>query len=348
MRLRKYLFIAALLPPLVLNLVTLGFILASARSSPVDLPLRGLLLTYAVMSTLLLVPFHVYTLVQAIRLLALGDVARHWHLVVHLSTIMFVAFFTQLTTALLPADPSLDVIGRGIGEDDDDSHARTVIEVVRAVQPAVLLLAGLIVATMPRAPPMYFPPDKIYTPKTIVSLREAAKSDDPKVHAGPRAALDAAQPNVTGEASGSVLDYLFFNYCSALIGKAGVLESLDVWDLPVVRANMRALGQYKTMRAAYGATQKRRVVRGKARKGLPPGWNLLWKMYRVNWKMFAVQAVLASVTACAYYAPSFFLKKLVEYLEQHPDRSEQRWGWIWCFALFASNAMLFIAIGLMW
>jgi hypothetical protein len=49
-----------------------------------------------------------------------------------------------------------------------------------------------------------------------------------------------------------------------------------------------------------------------------------------------------------YYAPSWFLKEFVEYLEAHPDRSDMRWGWVWSFALFASNALMFLAIGVLW
>jgi hypothetical protein len=38
----------------------------------------------------------------------------------------------------------------------------------------------------------------------------------------------------------------------------------------------------------------------------------------------------------------------VEYLEAHPDRSEIRWGWVWSFALFASNAIMYTALGVLW
>jgi hypothetical protein len=58
--------------------------------------------------------------------------------------------------------------------------------------------------------------------------------------------------------------------------------------------------------------------------------------------------MLAVATAVLYYAPSWFLKELVEYLEDHPDRSDIRWGWVWSFALFASNAIMYIAVGVMW
>lgn len=60
------------------------------------------------------------------------------------------------------------------------------------------------------------------------------------------------------------------------------------------------------------------------------------------------ETFLAATTAVLYYAPSWFLKELVEYLEAHPDRSDVRWGWVWSFALFASNAIMYIAIGVLW
>ncbi len=266
---------------MVVNLVTLGLHLSAiiTKSTASDLK------TYASMSSILLVPFHIYILFQSLHYLHFNDVTRHWYLTVHLSAILFVGFFTQLVTALLPADPSLEVVVPKMLVVSPQST----IEILRMLQPVLLLITGLLVGTMPRGPDLYFPLQKIYTPKTIASVKELAASDEPTKTS--LTAFDRSVPNVTGEASGSVIDFLFFNYCHAVIKTAQTATTLDVWDLPVVRANMRALGMYKLMRKAYGATQKTRISRrdsGK-RKGLPQGWNLLWKLYKVNGVQFAIR-----------------------------------------------------------
>jgi len=54
-------------------------------------------------------------------------------------------------------------------------------------------------------------------------------------------------------------------------------------------------------------------------------------------------AALTTITAVGYYAPSYFLKKLLEHLEMDSAQVDSQWGWVWCLALFASNAILFIA-----
>jgi hypothetical protein len=270
------------------------------------------------MSCILLVPFHVYLLFQAIDYFSLNDVERHWCLTVHLSAVLFVGFFTQFVTALLPADPSVQVGSAGnllLVVTDGRSGA---IEALRVLQPALLFISGILVGTTPRGPKLYFPLEKIYTPKTIASLKELAASDEATPSS--KTALDPSVPNVTGEASGSVIDYLFFNYCQAVINTAQTSISLDVWDLPVVRASMRALGLYKTMRKAYGETQKKRVTARDARKAgraLPPGWNLLWKVYKVNGTQFAIRKSLHwSVVGCRTER----LLATCTYRQRHPSQ----------------------------
>ncbi|KAJ9112543.1 hypothetical protein QFC19_000558 [Naganishia cerealis] len=126
---------------------------------------------------------------------------------------------------------------------------------------------------------------------------------------------------------------------------------MDLWDLPLAKADMRSMNLFRQIREEYGETQKKRKRRQDRRRWidrLPAGWSLLLKVVKVNRFLFSVQTILAATTAVLYYAPSWFLKELVEYLEAHPDRSDMRWGWVWSFALFASNAIMYIAIGVMW
>jgi hypothetical protein len=52
---------------------------------------------------------------------------------------------------------------------------------------------------------------------------------------------------------------------------------------------------------------------------------------------------LASVGAVLYYAPPFFLQKLVKYLETDPERSDRSWGWFYSFGMFATTASLHLS-----
>ncbi|KAJ9123263.1 hypothetical protein QFC22_001460 [Naganishia vaughanmartiniae] len=348
MQFTKLTLISFLLVPAVTNLFTLGYFL-SIRS---DLDLSASADRKTLQTIVLLAPIYVYALILCVPYLSQKNVAQHWNTTIHLCTILFITWFSQFMDVILPAQDDLfSTIGQDNGRVFSKEH-RT-LQVFQALQPLLLLPATILAFVIPRGPALHFPAEKIFTPKTLATLKERhaekllADRSTPQVPD----ALNPRIPNVTTEVQSGVWDALLFSFATPVIWKGYTSLSMDLWDLPLPKADMRSMNLFREFKEEYGSTQKQRHARQNRKRWidrLPAGWSLLIKVFKVNRTLFFVQSTLAVVTAALYYAPSWFLKELVEYLEEHPDRSEIRWGWVWSFALFASNAIMYIAVGFMW
>lgn len=64
--------------------------------------------------------------------------------------------------------------------------------------------------------------------------------------------------------------------------------------------------------------------------------------------MTSLETILAALTAAGYYVPHYLLKLFIQYLENDPTRSTPAWGWLIAFALFVSNAIIYITSGQIW
>jgi hypothetical protein len=73
------------------------------------------------------------------------------------------------------------------------------------------------------------------------------------------------------------------------------------------------------------------------------GWELAYKLGYVNRVGYMTQMVLAATVAVLYYAPPFFLQKLVRYLETDPDRRDRSWGWFYSFGIFMATASIHLS-----
>lgn len=60
------------------------------------------------------------------------------------------------------------------------------------------------------------------------------------------------------------------------------------------------------------------------------------------------EIILAVLTSGLYYAPAYYMQKLIAYLETDPTRKEPIWGWIYCLALFFVTALNYILTGMLW
>ena len=113
-------------------------------------------------------------------------------------------------------------------------------------------------------------------------------------------------------------------------------ESLEIGDLPIVAADMRATTIFANMRAAM-RRWKLRV--GSWRPASGSGIELAYRLLRVNgWTMARIM-MLAPVAATMFYVPAFFLQRVVRYLEVDPLRESRGWGFVFCAGLFFSNAV---------
>ena len=119
-------------------------------------------------------------------------------------------------------------------------------------------------------------------------------------------------------------------------------ESLEIGDLPIVPGNMRATAIFKRMKEAT----KRVKLTGKWRPEPGSGWELAYRLLSLNKQGFSIQICLAAVSAGFFYAPAFFLNKLVEYLESDFERKNTSWGWVFCAGLFFMNALCFLSMQL--
>lgn len=68
-----------------------------------------------------------------------------------------------------------------------------------------------------------------------------------------------------------------------MVTLAGTSETLDVQDLPVVTARMRAMPLFQRFRREYGKTQKSRL----RKRG--SGWTVLYKVFRANLALFVTR-----------------------------------------------------------
>lgn len=239
------------------------------------------------------------------------EYAVHWCYIVHISSLTFCAVMLLGTIAILPSTPIPISVSK-----IDPSPA-----VPQQLFYAVTLLyiaACIIAATIPRGPLLHYPSHRIYSDKTLMSV--TSKYDD----------------NVCGSVSASVWDTLLFSYTTKVVMLGYTSESLEIGDLPILPADMRATHIFATMRGAL-RKWKLRVRSWKPKPG--SGWELGYRLVRVNGPTLVLLVVLAAVAAVLFYAPAYFLQKVVAYLEADPQRENQGWGWVFCAGLFFSNAI---------
>ena len=113
-------------------------------------------------------------------------------------------------------------------------------------------------------------------------------------------------------------------------------QSLEVGDLPIVPANMRAAYMFGKMKIA---ARKYKLQR-------PPkpgsGWGLSYILVRANASLIFIQVSLTVVGALLFYVPFFFLQKLIASLEEDPGRTNISWGWTYCFGLILSSVISYL------
>jgi hypothetical protein len=127
-----------------------------------------------------------------------------------------------------------------------------------------------------------------------------------------------------------------FSYTTKVVWFGHGAETLDVGDLPIVPKDMRAAFNYARMRSGLRRFQLR-IFSWKPQPG--SGWGLMYTLARLNIGVLTVEAILAAISASLFYAPAFFLRRLIAYLETDPKRENTGWGWVYVFGLFTVNAI---------
>ncbi|KAJ6599948.1 P-loop containing nucleoside triphosphate hydrolase protein [Mycena vulgaris] len=129
--------------------------------------------------------------------------------------------------------------------------------------------------------------------------------------------LPSCEENVAGNANGSVASTWLFFFTTQVLA-LGSRPKFEISDLPVLKASMRAT---KTIPRCVG---------------LQLGYNIL----HVNTPIILGVLSLSFIISFTYYAPPFFLQKLLEYLEVDTGRSDRSWGWVWVSGLFLAHFVL--------
>lgn len=176
-----------------------------------------------------------------------------------------------------------------------------------------------------------------------------------------------------------------FSYTTPVIRLGYTAASLEVGDLPIVQANMRAAVIFKKMREgmrAPGGMLRRaksslgRVGRRdatldfneKPKKGLialltprfishpkpGSGTTLFLHLIRTNSRAFIIEIVLIVLSAGLFYAPAFFLQKVVRSMEIGENdgqggmgdeaKESRRWAWAYVVGLVGSSAVIYLGM----
>ena len=247
----------------------------------------------------------------------------HFTQIVHIGIITTVATLAFGSVAILPSTEfttsAVDAVSWGLGY----------------VVIGLYAVACVISLNIPRGPAMHFPPEQIYSGKTVVSI--TSRQTD----------------NVCGIVNDSIIGILFFSYTTKVpytrrnatnvthrsikvVMLGYTTESLEVGDLPIVSFDMRATYLFRRMRNAM-KNIKPIIIGWKPKPG--SGWQVGIRLLKLNSFVILLEVALAAFVAVLFYVPAFFLKHLVTYLEEDPERLHRRWGIVFALGLFVSGVI---------
>jgi prepilin signal peptidase PulO-like enzyme (type II secretory pathway) len=180
--------------------------------------------------------FFVYLLVLSVCSLHTRDVSTHWSLTIHSSVLSIFAWTVLLVAKVLPRTP------RYAAQSQGPSSVENWMEWLVLL---FLLIVVTISSTTNRAPAVYFPPERVYLLKSLDSLAPQGTS------------------NVVGEVQASVASILLFSYVTPIVMLGYHATSMEIRDLPILTANLRAPYIYSTMRSVMRRVKLARRWSGK-------------------------------------------------------------------------------------
>lgn len=240
--------------------------------------------------------FALYVSVLVVRSVGQCTTDLHSESMIHITVLTFFSSVFHLGAAILPSSDSIS------------ARNLQAFPPTLAFWYSITILYTLtfaIIATTPCGPPLHFSPSLIYSQKTIDN------------------ATSESYENVCGLPGSSVIDYLFFRYVTRVV-QLGSSVSVEIGDLPILPAKMRATNQFFRMRMNLRASP------------LKPGWDLAWRLISVNKLAFGAEILLAVAAAPMWFGSPFFVRKLIAYLEDDPDRLNKGWGLVYALGQFAS------------
>ncbi|KAJ7598846.1 multidrug resistance-associated ABC transporter [Mycena floridula] len=251
----------------------------------------------------------VYIFVLAIRSTRQHSMRAHTESMTHLSALLAFATLLFITSALLPAkDPLIHVF--------DTSNSRQ-LPLWYAIT-GLDFMGWLLAVTTPLGPPLHYPAEAIYGQKTI------------------QPTTNPDQKNVSSVTSASWWDCILFSYSTKVILLGNKVEALEIGDLPIIPLGFRSAFSYLNMKRAMETI----TFKVGSWRPLPgSGWTLGYRLVCINKPGLVMQFMWASSCAVLDYAPPFFLKKVISYLEADPLRKDRSWGFFFVAALFTTALM---------
>ncbi|GAA5827202.1 hypothetical protein JCM3770_000322, partial [Rhodotorula araucariae] len=231
---------------------------------------------------------------------------------------------------------------------DIDLHWRYTIAVFTLASAA--LLVALLRLVLPRSTGLSLLPDPalpahLYTAQLALALTALLLTLAAFLLSGstPRCAPlvhPTSRRPVVSLPSCSPLTYLVFAWITPVLRSSYTSASLDAATLPALPAADRARTLWDQIRRSAPLAA-----------AAPRGWNrLLYRLVRINARLFAWQVALSVVNAVLYYVPAFFLQRLVRFLEQRGTAEEQsmQWAYVYVVGLFAGAVIESLVEGQLW
>ncbi|KAF9239800.1 multidrug resistance-associated ABC transporter [Melanogaster broomeanus] len=254
-------------------------------------------------------------------LLVVESVSLGWH-ALNLGGEVLVQHTLRTISALYLVGLAL----RALGQSTADKHAESLVHIasLSLVGTTLLVVSVMVPSTasftrtiftrtpsaLPTGPHLHFPSELIYSQKTVESTTNFR--------------LD----NVSQETGASIISRILFSFATPVIKLGQRAGTLEIADLPLLPANMRATYQFAKMRSNLRS------------KPLRPGWDLAWRLVRVNWVALSALVTITALSAPLWYASPFFLSKFISYLESDPHREDRRWGWVFVIGQLVSIAVV--------
>lgn len=196
----------------------------------------------------------------------------------------------------------------------------------------LLTLMDTAALTTRLGPPLHYPPEKIYSEKTVIGITNP-DLDNVCGMVGTFSAVVIFWTELIDNAGCSAWSYLLFSYITKVVWLGNVAESLDIGDLPVLPGNIRATYNFSRMRQAIRCIRPSRPWRSKPGSG----WRTAYQLIRANASALSIEIILAAFDAAFYYVPTIFLQRLIRYFEVDPARQNTGWGWVYVCGMFGST-----------
>ncbi|EKM77362.1 hypothetical protein AGABI1DRAFT_130448 [Agaricus bisporus var. burnettii JB137-S8] len=261
--------------------------------------------------------FSVYLLILAVLSVRQLDAVKHAHSIYHITALSTFTALLFFTAAILPDTPQ--PVATSTSE-----HVPAGLWYAALV---LYALVSMISITTPLGPRLHFSPERIYAEKDIMAI------------------TNKDEENVCGAVGASVWDILLFSYTTKVVMLGNTAETLNIGDLPIVPADMRATSNYAAMKRAIRGVGLR-IGSWSPKPG--SGWGLAYRLVKLNTVPLTAELLLASISAILFYTPAIFLQRLVAYLEVDSERTNIRWGWVHVFGLFMANAGTYLVTGQLW